>query len=626
MVNNKIILSIIGIVLIVGFTPSSALSDAPFSTGSTVNSAGFSGAASVYAADIDGDGDIDVIGAAQFDYKISWWENVDGAGNTWNENIVSASSGGAISVHAADINHDGAMDIIGAAFTDGTVVWWDNTNKDGTVWTPNTIATGFTGVTSVYGADIDGDGDTDIVGAAQNVSEVYCWTNENGSGTSWSSVYMGSSLSPCPKNVYVDDMDLDGDLDVINTSDGYTGSTWEEVVWYSNDYPSFTGSNYILDTTGDIGPSSVRTGDIDGDGDVDAVVSESSTGIVKWYENTNGFATAWSDHLISVDFGGAKFVNIGDVDNDGDLDVIGVADASAEVTWWENTDRLGTTWNTNKIDTSFIGNSVHNVDIDSDGDLDVLATTSSGTGEIVLYKNTMIHRNTEFEPITDFSNLLDPHVISSSAGQTRSVVAADMNHDGKMDVVSACYDQNTYVIHNPPVAATDTWTATTITNNAIGAVNVEVADINGDGLPDVVAAAYDIDSITVYIQQPSPTPAIPYGITDSGTYPSAADGVRDVHVVDLNNDGYPDILAASVLNNKVAAWIQSPTMYMTFTEQVLTTTANAPTSVDAADMDNDGDIDVVFGSADRVSWFENDGGCCPDIFIRRYNCKHNKCN
>ena len=214
------------------------------------------------------------------------------------------------------------------------------------------------------------------------------------------------------------------DIDIINTADGSTAN--DEVVWHQNEFCSFASSfeNTVYSDTYLNAPTSVRTGDIDGDGDTDAVVSDKNNATIKWYENTNKWGTAWSDHLISVDFGGATFVNVGDVDNDGDLDVVGVADASTEVTWWENADGVGGTWNAYQLDISFIGGtSVHSVDVDSDGDLDVLASAGNATGEIKLYKNTTIHRNAEFAPIEDMTNIFDPHIISTTAGGVCSVAA-----------------------------------------------------------------------------------------------------------------------------------------------------------------------------------------------------------
>ncbi|MCK4594301.1 hypothetical protein KAU45_07350, partial [bacterium] len=48
----------------------------------------FYGAVSVYAADVDGDNDLDVLGAARDANDITWWENLDGSGTSWTEHTV----------------------------------------------------------------------------------------------------------------------------------------------------------------------------------------------------------------------------------------------------------------------------------------------------------------------------------------------------------------------------------------------------------------------------------------------------------------------------------------------------------------------------------------------------------
>ncbi|MEM6401637.1 MAG: hypothetical protein AAF757_15605, partial [Cyanobacteria bacterium P01_D01_bin.116] len=55
----------------------------------------FNGANSVASADVDGDGDIDILGAATSDKKITWWENTSGDGSTWTQNDITASFNGA---------------------------------------------------------------------------------------------------------------------------------------------------------------------------------------------------------------------------------------------------------------------------------------------------------------------------------------------------------------------------------------------------------------------------------------------------------------------------------------------------------------------------------------------------
>ena len=71
----------------------------------------FKGTNSVYAIDIDGDDDVDIIGAQVNDSNISWWENLSGRGREWIKHGVSGFYHGAYYVHAADMDGDGDNDI-----------------------------------------------------------------------------------------------------------------------------------------------------------------------------------------------------------------------------------------------------------------------------------------------------------------------------------------------------------------------------------------------------------------------------------------------------------------------------------------------------------------------------------
>ncbi len=57
---------------------------------------------------------------------------------------------------------------------------------------------------------------------------------------------------------------------------------------------------------------------------------------ITWWENTNGIGTTWTMHTVDDDFDGASFVYAEDVDGDGDMDILVAAYGADEITWWEN--------------------------------------------------------------------------------------------------------------------------------------------------------------------------------------------------------------------------------------------------------------------------------------------------
>jgi hypothetical protein len=109
---------------------------------------------------------MDVLGAAHNADDITWWENMDGSGTNWMEHTVDGDFDFAISVYSADINGDGYMDVLGAAMHADDITWWENVDGSGTSWTEHTVDGDFDGARSVHSADVNGDGYMDVLGAA----------------------------------------------------------------------------------------------------------------------------------------------------------------------------------------------------------------------------------------------------------------------------------------------------------------------------------------------------------------------------------------------------------------------------------------------------------------------------
>jgi hypothetical protein len=123
------------------------------------------GAASVFLADMDGDGDMDIVSASSNDNTIAWYENNGAADPTWTAADIVTNAGFARDVHAADMDGDGDMDIVSADFGDNTIAWYENNGAADPTWTAADISTSANAPHSVFVADMDGDGDMDIVSA-----------------------------------------------------------------------------------------------------------------------------------------------------------------------------------------------------------------------------------------------------------------------------------------------------------------------------------------------------------------------------------------------------------------------------------------------------------------------------
>ena len=334
------------------------------------------GARSVYAADIDGDGDIDVLGAAEDADDVIWWENTDGTGTSWTKHTVDSYFDYVLSVYAADVDGDGDIDVLGAA--DGSahdITWWENTDGSGTTWTEHTVDGNYYGAYSVYAADVNGDGYTDVLGAACFDDDITWWENTDGTGTSWIEHTVDGSFDGA-NWVNAADVNGDGYMDVLGTA-----AFADDIAWWEN--TDGTGTMWTEHTVdGDFdGPNSVRGSDIDGDGDIDVLGAAGTAHEITWWENTDGTGTVWTEHTVDDFFEGVHSVYATDLDEDGDIDVLGDAANADDITWWENTDGTGTAWTEHTVDGSFDGPmSVYAADIDGDGDPDVLGAAMLGNG------------------------------------------------------------------------------------------------------------------------------------------------------------------------------------------------------------------------------------------------------
>jgi hypothetical protein len=188
-----------------------------------------SGATSVYATDMDGDGDMDVLSASWTDNKIAWYENTDGAGTFGAQNVISTVAMNASSVYATDMDGDGDMDVLSASNDDHKIAWYENTDGDGTFGAQQVISTAALSARSVHATDLDGDGDMDVLSASYADNKIAWYKNTDGDGT-FGAQQVISTAALGAISVYATDIDGDGDMDVLSAS-----FTDDKIAWYKND-------------------------------------------------------------------------------------------------------------------------------------------------------------------------------------------------------------------------------------------------------------------------------------------------------------------------------------------------------------------------------------------------------
>lgn len=652
-----------------------------------------SGARNIVAADVDGDGDLDALGTGEGADDVRWWNNTAGDGSTWTEVIIDGSLDGANGLDVADIDGDGDLDVAATGEEADDVVWYENTAGDGSAWTKHNVDTNYDGANDVWCADVDGDGDVDILGTAVEADDVVWFENTAGDGSAWTKRTIDSSFGT-PREVYSADIDGDGDLDVVTTGNGSDGTTWFENT--VGDGSSWTPR--VILSTATLASSAA---DMDGDGDVDVLIALYSADDVVWMENAAGDGTSWTQRNIDTNFDDPRCIVAADMDGDGDPDVLAAGWAGTDFAWWENTDGNAGAWSKHLIDSNIgAGTGCTAADLDGDGDLDAMAC---GSGTFSWWKNTterpaigtafVQHTITGSAPsdpydftLSDLDGDGDLDVLSCglSADQWQwfentdgiggswtgrntvstedgpfSIVAGDIDGDGDADVVVANRDANTINWNENTAGDGSAWGSAVQISTSSFPRDIELFDVDRDGDLDVIGAcgvaiiwwentagdgsawtshsAYSVSNSTTYgiaagdingdgfldlvgaYSAGSAEPCLVCLISDGtpadgGWTTRVVDSVQEhvaaVAVADVDGDGDLDVLSAKDTENRVSWWENTAGDGSAWTEHVVDSAFADARSVKAADLDQDGDMDVLAAgqtSGDTV-WWENDNG------------------
>ena len=335
---------------------------------------------SVYSADIDNDGDMDVISASFGGDKLEWYENLDGIGNFSQARLIANTTDGARDVRAADIDGDGFIDIVHASLYWDSLTWYKNVDGLGN-FIPRFITSGVSekGIWKVFPGDIDGDGDLDLFYSYYYDDKIVWFENLNGLGVFGDEQIIDQDLIG-PQSIKLNDIDGDGDLDLIASV-----FLEDKVVWYKNIDGLGNFSSKINIATQINEAKSIFVEDIDGDNDFDVISSSQVDGIVGWHENLDGLGNFSNQIMISTNPNEVRYVYGDDLDNDGDMDLIII---NYDIIFWqENLDGLGD-FGIQQVITSGMekSTSVYTSDLDGDGDVDIIASNWY-EGKIVWFEN-----------------------------------------------------------------------------------------------------------------------------------------------------------------------------------------------------------------------------------------------
>jgi len=376
---------------------------------------------SAMAGDMDGDGDIDIVGSARFGSRVAWWEN-DG-GLNFTEHLISSSAALAMGIYLTDLDSDGDTDVV-ATHQDGDEVAWYENDGQGTF--TGRIVSPLLSPSYVYATDVDSDGDTDVLAAAceDNSNRIAWYEND---GNQHFTEHIVKEDWDHANSIYAADVDSDGDVDILGTASFRTGAGNGEVAWFEND-----GSEQFTEHTISANwarPNNVYASDIDLDGDVDVLATVCIVDQLVWFENDG--EENFTRLTIAENFQRPRCVRTADLDDDGDIDILGAAINSNEIAWWENDGQQNFTKRV--VTATFNGaTEVSASDIDQDGDLDILGAAQFAN-RITWWENTLYGVFFSADITTGHAPLAVQFNNTSGATPPLTSWAWDFDSDGNVD-------------------------------------------------------------------------------------------------------------------------------------------------------------------------------------------------
>lgn len=363
------------------------------------------------------------------------------------------------------------------------------------------------------------------------------------------------------------DVNNDGATDLLVSTFDAGAANINNIWYYKNTKTSGTPSielalqqkNFLLDLMIDAGENSNPCFfDADGDGLTDIVIG--SGGLkdninpaiykLQWYKNTGTIAQP-KYNLHQDDYLSVSTLNVkdlvpaaGDLDNDNDNDlVVGIADG--RMIYWENTAGFGNApilvyrgllKDSSNVNISIGANAApFLIDMDKDGKTDLII--GERNGNLNFYKGNAIG-NIRFSYVTDSLGKVRIKTNGLSIGFTHPVLA-DMNNDNKYDLILGTNSNGLQFYSNVEDNLNTEFTLSTplITDNLGLRTSAAVADISGDGKPELLCGN-TCGGLIIFSQDPPPNPTAvkqAFSKIDMQVYPNPATNMIFIEQEALQN-------------------------------------------------------------------------------------------
>lgn len=554
----------------------------------------------IQLVDLDNDGDVDVVGVDKVADQLLWLENQN-AGQTWTKYVietgVSVNSTSDISI--ADIDADGDLDVVVAANTASTLYWYENGGAAAT-WTKQDTGIVTAGnVSAVATGDLTLDGAIDIVYGTESGSPyIKIVGNQNGDGSSWASSTVAAGTAASIVDIQLADLDLDGLAEI------YFHETNFRLDQLTYSFATSSWSSVPIIASGVYGKTSFA--DMDNDGDLDILVGNSNN--LSWFENTDGLGGNWTERILVAGLTTRiEHLLAVDLDNDGDLEIVtannedGYVYAHDNLLFHAKTQYdLSTVFDSSHTDANHVVTGLLN----GDQYQDIISANKSSTGmEIFFFAGDGTDNYSSRSIVLSVASTIDSQITVIELG--------DMDNDGDLDIVFAADGSDSiYMIEN--LMNSGPFKVLSSDNNLLGASwgglitiasasgisdEIQLSDINADGMLDVVALDKLGDRIIWFNNN---------GLWAENEISTNYNSPGSLKVADFNSDGNLDVVVASGVST--TRWFSNDNGDgTTWTET--TVSNNTGYQIDVADMDSDGDIDIITSrnASQNITWYANNG-------------------